>query len=714
MFRTLLIKQQAEKYLAEQGNSNSKALSYLDAFLQGINYFIANEKLPIEYTILNVKPKPFTRVDSIASMGYVAYTFAQGIKRDSLYSRLLPKLGEKGMKVLYPEYLEENHTTIMQPNVTKNSGDISERKLASVEKNLALLQDSWQRVFVKANEIVPAITGSNSWVIAPSRSESGSALLANDPHVGVSNPGTWYEAQLSYPGYNNYGYHLPLMPFPLLGQTNNKSWALTMFENDDMDLYAETFDSNNPDLVKYKGKWAKVKVYQESIKVKDEKPQPLTIRVTPHGPIISDFIKGYTGKPVSLYWTYLDTENPVLDVLYGMSYSKNIEQFRQAISKLAAPGLNISYIDRQGNIAWWAAAKLVVRSAGVTGKEILDGSSGNDEIEGYLPFSSNPHLVNPSSGIIVTANNLPTAEPTPPLDLIPGYYAPSDRAARINQMLSKKDKWSLEQLKTVQTDMMVTEARKMSRFIVNVLQHQQQRLSPAEVHALKELNDWDGEYTIHAVGPTVFEFTTYHLLKDLLANKLDPEEFRRYMNLSDHWNFLKAYLKPGGSFAAGNNEFFDTSKNEAILQSFKAAISEIVAKQGSNIEKWRWGKVHWVEFAHPLGKVKPLNLLFNLGPYPAPSGYPAINKFKSRKGNHDYRAISIPSTRRLVSFAANEPSWSILPTGNSGNAMSKHYADQTEMFLNNRYRKILKTKEQIDKNSEAILKILPVGSAEGG
>ena len=711
MFRTLLIKQQAEEYLNQPSGTNTKALNYLDAFLQGINYFISHEKLPLEYKILNSEPRPFTRLDSLASMGYVAYTFGQGIKRDSLYSKLLSQLGEKDMKVLYPDYLQENHTTIMQPNVNALSNSTEQHRLSkTAQLNLVRLHQYWQQIFDQANDVVPAITGSNSWVIAPSRSESGSALLANDPHVSVSNPGTWYEAQISYPGYDNYGHHLALMPFPLLGQTNNKAWALTMFENDDMDLYAETFNPNNQEQVRFKGEWVKIKTYTEQIKVKGEKPQSVTIRVTPHGPIISDYIKGYAGKPVSLSWTYLNVANPVLDVLYGMSYSKNLTEFRQAISKLAAPGLNISYIDKQGNIAWWAAAKVVVRADGVKGKKILDGGSGKDEIQGYLPFSSNPHLVNPKSGIIVTANNLPTAEPTPPIGLIPGYYAPSDRASRIHQLLDTKSKWNLSELKAIQTDMVMTQSLRMSQYMVSILQQQEKGFSKQEIEALKALQQWNGEYTLNSVGPIVFEFTTYRLLQGLLGNKLDSEELRRYLNLSDHWNFLKSYLKPSANGAFENTDLSTEPKSTVILRAFKQAVAEIVRKKGDDTENWQWGKVHWVEFAHPLGKVKPLNLLFNLGPYPAPSGYQAINKFKSRKGNHDYRAVSIPSTRRLVSFASNEPSWSILPTGNSGNVMSKHYSDQVDIYLHNKYREIFNTRAQLEKNTESVLTFTPSSS----
>ena len=408
MFRTLLLKERAASYLAREQEINPEALQYLDSFLRGINQFIEEGPLPVEYTLLGFKPAPFTRLDTISMTGYVAYSFADGIKRDSLYTMLAPYLTRDDLKIVFPDYALENNVSIMEPagNPTRSQPQTQTASTGIDQNSYAGLATPLENILEQVAKIVPPFTGSNSWVLAPSRSQNGHALLANDPHIGIANPGVWYEAHVKYPGYENYGYHLPLMPFPMLAHNGTKAWAITMFENDDLDLYGETFNPENPNLVKFKGEWSPIETITETIEVKGEPDEILTIRITPHGPVISDFIKGYTGTPVALSWVHHKVDSPFLDVVFEMGKADNLADFRQAVAKLSAPGLNISYIDSKGNIAWWAAGRVPIRPANVSGKQIHDGSSGKDECLGYLPFESNPHLVNPDNGLIITANNI--------------------------------------------------------------------------------------------------------------------------------------------------------------------------------------------------------------------------------------------------------------------------------------------------------------------
>lgn len=703
LFRTLRIKSKAEELLVDESSIEPEALEYLDAFLSGVNYFIESQPIPLEYRLLGTKPRKFTRLDSVASMGYVAYSFADGIKRDSLYSEFQDKLSDNELALLFPEYLVVNPVTIMEPRSAKKLGDSVSQSEDSSAPVVAISQFHQSLVSITSalHEWIPAISGSNSWVLAPSRSKSGKALLANDPHVGISNPGTWYEAHIAYPGYENYGYYLPTMPFPLLGHNQLRAWALTMFENDDMDLYRETFHPDDDLKVMHHGKWVDVQIIKEIIQVKGEASKTLSVRVTPRGPIISDFISNYEGPPISLAWVYLKVNNPILNVLYGMNYAQSMEEFRQSISSLAAPGLNISYVDHEGNIAWWAAGSLPIRPKHVTGKQVNDGSTGEDAWLGYLPFHSNPHMVNPPSGVIVTANNLPTRNEIDSLGRLTGYFRPSDRAERIHSLLDTRHKWSLEELKSVQTDMAVTAASQMAKRIYQATSRQP-KWSSLEEGALTSLKEWDGSYTLSSVGSTVFEFTTYHLVRNLLVSKVGEEGAKHYLNLIDHWSFLKGFL-----LYEQAAPFDDKSKSTLMVAAFKQAVKDIESRFGNEIDGWQWRYVHRVEYVHPLGKVRPLNLLFNVGPFAAPSGFPSINKLKSKKGEHDFRVASLPSTRRLISLDQEEGAWSILPTGNSGNVLSEHYADQAELYLSNGYRMINYTPQQVKEQAAGVLELRP-------
>ncbi|MDD9302573.1 MAG: penicillin acylase family protein [Desulfobacter sp.] len=589
---------------------------FLDAFLDGVNHCIATQPLPVEYTLLGFTPAPFTRKDCIAVMGYVAYSFADGIKRDSLYTILEPFLTRADLDLIFPAYTLNNHTTVMNPQgVGKEALAVASTKkspniLGSVHGKKAHeftgFTRAYQRLLDQTAKIFPPFTGSNSWVLGPGKTKSGHAILANDPHIGIANPGVWYEAHLSYPGYENYGYHLPLMPFPMLAHNTTKAWAITMFENDDLDLYAETFHPEKKDEVKFKGQWVKIKTLKEEIKVKGENNVILTIRITPHGPVISDFLTGYTGRPVSVSWVYHKLDNPILDVVYGMGKAENMDQFRTALSKLAAPGLNISYIDHSGNIGWWAAGRVPIRAGQVSGKKIHNGGSGAEEWSGYLPFEKNPQMENPENSMIITANNLPTMIPIDPIGVLTGYFRPSDRAARIHELLSKEEKWDMEGLKKIQVQ----------------------------------------------------------------------------------------------------------SRDALIVAGFKAGVKELCDRYGTDQSQWTWGSVHTIEFVHAMGRKKPLNRLFNVGPFASPSEFTSVNKLKSKTGSHDYKVASLPSTRRLIDCNDPDNSWSIIPTGNSGNFMSPFYDDQAQMFITGTYRKILYAKEQFSQTPSYELILNPEQAAE--
>lgn len=734
LYRTLMLRRQAETYLSEPGRIGAETLAALDAFLEGVNRFVATGPLPAEFTLLGADPQPFTRLDTLAMMGYVAYSFGSGIRRDSLYTMLQPHLTRADMALVFPDYTLENRRSIMEPEglpETPVSGrgtrpvpDLSAGAVAGTAPpalggtafdGLAFdgLATGMAAVTDRASDFAPPFMGSNSWVLAPTRSESGHALLANDPHIGIANPGVWYEAHVRFPGYENYGYHLPLLPFPMLAHNRHRAWAVTMFENDDMDLYAETFHPDHPDQVLYKREWTRAELFTETIRVKGEADQSLTIRKTPHGPVISDFIPGYEGKPVSLSWIYLNEENPILDVAFGMATADNLIDFRNAVSRLAAPGLNISYIDRKGNIAWWACGRQPIRPPHVTGKEILDGSSGKDDPLGVMPFDMNPQMVNPPSGIIVTANQLPTFNGGEPAGPYTGYYRPSDRGELIYDLLQAREKWDLASMKAIQTDARIPAGTSLAGQISQILAPERDQLDKTQARALDILAAWDGTADIRSTGATVFHFTTYHILKEALEPHLGPDHLQTYLNLTDYWDALKQMLKtPGVPVVGKRNTVQPRSRKELVLAGLRAAVEDMRDRLGRDPEDWVWGTAHIIEFAHPLGRKKPLNLLFNIGPFPCPGEFTAINRMRSKAGRHDYRVKSIPSTRRLIDGRDMAGSWAILPTGNAGNVTGPFYDNQAALYMNDAYRNIVFTEDQIRADTAHTLTLVPEQEAD--
>ena len=199
-----------------------------------------------------------------------------------------------------------------------------------------------------------------------SRTASGKPLLAGDPHIRFAAPAVWYEAQLSYPGFELYGHHQALNPVASLGHNSDFGWSITMFQNDDLDLIAEKLNPDNPNQVWYRGQWVELQSRAEQIEVKGGEPVSLTLRRSPHGPIINDALGATAGKtPIAMWWAFLETENPILDAFYQLNRADSLSKARAAAEKIQAPGLNVVWANTNGDIGWWAAAQLPLRPVGV-------------------------------------------------------------------------------------------------------------------------------------------------------------------------------------------------------------------------------------------------------------------------------------------------------------------------------------------------------------
>lgn len=662
-----------------------------ESYLAGINQFVAEGPTPVEFYLTGLKKKPFTLTDIYNSVGYMAFSFAMAHKTDPLLSAIKDKLG--------PEYLldleiHSDPKTAMIKNHKKSADTVPP---VTVEKVVA---EALRKL------PVPLLEGSNSWVIAPSKTKNGKVIFANDPHIGFAQPSVWYEAHLSTPTYEKYGYHLAGVPFPLLAHDRNLAYGLTMFENDDVDFYYET--TNPADSTEYKTAtgWAVYEVVTKTIKVKDLDDFIFVYKKTHHGPVLNGIANQIKGeRPIAMSWIYDKIENKVMDAVYAMSHAKNLAEFEKAIPNIHAPGLNIMYGDAEGNVAWWAAAKLYQMPDSVNTKLILEGSAGQQEPLHYLDFSENPQAVNPPWNYVYSANNQPDSIAG---GLYPGYYLPENRAERIAKLLESKGNWDVASSSKMITDVVSTVdpgvVDDLARFI------DVKRLSPMQIEELDKLNEWIGDYTVSSVEATIFHRWVYFLLKNTFKDELGEDLFEQF--LATH--FLKRLIAPMAekeeSVWWDNVQTKDVleTKKDIVNTSFMEAIASLEADFGGKMTNWNWGKVHTLEHGHPMGQVEALRSFFNVGPFPVGGAREVINNLGFPYDESGlYKVNAGPSTRRIIDFSDVENSISILPTGQSGNPFSPHYEDQAKMYINGEFRKMMMNKEEIARSSKNILLFRP-------
>lgn len=714
ILRSFRLRAKAEEVFAHKDRMPPEVMAATAAFVAGINHRVESEPLPFEFAVAGIPARVYTPADCLTVAAILPITFADGMREDPLVSMLKERHPDMDVDALTPGYGYDVPVTVME-SLAEAEACLKEQTPAEARSDGPPLCEGLATLLAHLQSLsglFGPVSGSNSWVLGPSRSKSGKPLLANDPHVGFMNPSVWYEAHIVYGDFDLYGHYLALIPFALLGHNRDKAWALTMFANDDVDLYVEKFDPEDPLKVMYKGEWADVETREETIKVRFGRDVKCRLRVTPHGAVMTDLFGmldwGEAGE-VSLSWVWQHLDYTDAEAFYRMGHARGVDAFGEAARLITSPGVNVSYADRDGNIAWWAAGVIPVRPAHVNPKQLLDGASGKDEILGYVPFEDNPHLENPEWGYIVTANNMSTVRPVGDVDLLQGYWQPVDRAGRIEHLLDQQDAWSLEELKAVQFDDTPYAAPAIVERLVEVLRAASGSLSPTEAGALEMLSDWDYRHNVESAGASVYHVMCDRLLEDALRDELGEGLFQAYCTVADHWSFFKHLVQDEGS------PFWDDvgtpgkeTRADVIVKSFKGMAAMLAAELGGDASQWAWGRIHTMEFKHPFGYLPLLGRIFNIGPFPSPGSAQVINNMMCGRGGPAYDVIAGPSTRRLIDFADPEHSLTVLPTGNSGNFMDPHYADNAEMFMAGQYREPRLTKEQIAAHKRHELRFMPV------
>ncbi len=694
LFRSLRIRERAATYVASL-DKQSPAWKALQAYLDGINQYQDSHAAPVEFDVLGIPKRPFTAEDTISVAGYMAYSFAAAFRTEPLLTYVRDQLGADYLNVFDLDW---------QPKGVLAKGHAGKAPALAAEdwKDLNTLARLSEQALIENG--LPQFEGSNAWVIAGSRSKGGKALLAGDPHIRFSVPSVWYEAQLSAPGFELYGHHQALVPFAFLGHNLDFGWSLTMFQNDDLDLIAEKVNPDNPNQVWYHGQWTDMVSTEQQIAVKGQAPVTITLRQSPHGPIVNDALGSAAGKtPIAMWWAFLETPNPILEGFYQLNRADTLAKARAAAAKVQAPGLNIVYANAKGDIAWWASALLPKRPAGVKPEFILDGSGNQADKDGYFPFSANPQEENPARGYIVSAN----FQPVSPTGMeIPGYYNLADRGQQLNRQLADKNvKWDNEANQKLQLGTTTGYGPRVLAPLLPVLR--EVVTDPAQLKLVEQLAQWQGDYPLDSVSATVFNQFLYDLADAAMRDELGNDMFETLLST----RVLDAALPRLAANA--DSPWWDNrntpgkeTRADTVRTAWQASMAHLKQTLGDDAS-WQWGKAHTLTHGHPLGQQKPLDRIFNVGPFAAPGTHEVPNNLSAKIGPAPWPVTYGPSTRRLVDFADPAHSLTINPVGQSGVPFDSHYDDQAEAYVDGMYVQAHFSEEEVTANTRSTLKLLP-------
>ncbi len=516
-------------------------------------------------------------------------------------------------------------------------------------------------------------SGSNAWAVAPSRSASGTALLAGDPHLALGIPCLWYEVGLYGGRYRVVGASLPGTPGVVIGHNETLAWSVTAALTDVQDLFVERFSEENPTLYEHRGAWLRAEAREEKIKVRGRrKPVVHKVRTTLHGPVITDALENGKGD-LALRWA---TPEPLELVEAGLAVdrARDKEELLDALRRWQAPNQNFVYaISREGTVGWALAGPIPVRR-GHVGDRPVPGWTGEHDWEGFLPFEEMPRGFDPGGGVVASANEAPPEGSPPGPAPIAGTYLLGYRKARIEALLRSGDAHTLERFREVQGDLHCAPAYALAR-----------RLSktkhppgvPEEITA--ELAAWDGELSAGSRPGAVARVTLEVLLLQMAGP--DPRSDSPVPSGADARleNLIPELL-------AQLDDLADRDLREALEET----VGILAGTCGPDPAGWTWGALHRFELRHPFGVVTALEPLLNRGPYPAGGDANTVRLAAFRSGGSGRPRFGPVTTGPNYRFLADtgdwDRAWSVLSPGQSGNPASPNYDDQLDLWLNVRYR----------------------------
>jgi penicillin amidase len=559
--------------------------------------------------------------------------------------------------------------------------------------------------------------GSNNWVVDGRLSATGVPLLANDPHLGTRLPSTWYLAHLSVGGpggpggFDLIGATLPGIPAVALGRNRSIAWGATNVAADVEDLYRERLDESGK-FALFRGVQEPITVVSESIRVKGGPSVRLDVRITRHGPLISDAINANNAElpqgsgpaplsPLALRWTALDADDTTLPAFLEINTARNWAEFTTALTDFVVPSQNFVYGDVEGHIGYYAPGRIPIRARG-DGSLPADGSSGDDEWSGWIPFDKLPHLYDPAEHFIVTANNNPAASDYP-YTLGVDWPEPY-RATRIRNLLLGKTHLTADDFAGIQGDTLSLHARAL----LPAMMRHAQPASAADRQALEILRQWNGDMRGASNAASIFEAWFLGLTTAIAGDDLGPLATASY---AGRFSFVTRFLL--NTLNANDLAWCDDQRtaqpetcDQAVTSALHAAVADLTARLGGDMTRWRWDAIHRAIFPHQgFDGIAPLRALLSRSvPHGGDWSTPNVGAVST---DHPYDQRSVAGYRQIIDLSPANDSRFIIDLGQSGHVLSTHYDDFLEDWHAIQHRKMRMERGDIERGALGHLRLTP-------
>ena len=760
--RTLGWRQAAERDLALVA---PEARAVLDDYAAGVNAWLtANaDKLPLAYLVSGASPEPWIALDTVTWTKVQAWNLGGNMDAElfryladahlgdpALTDRLFPAY-RIGAPVITPTGLAGSGgagataTTGASAAAGETAGT-SSGATAGTPPDPAIPAEvaaGWKAVAGLGDAVLAMAgldaaeglggdhgIGSNDWVIAPARSATGGALLANDPHLGISMPSIWFINGLhcrtvgeACP-YDVAGVSFPGVPGVILGHNARIAWGATNVDPDVQDLVIETVDPADPTHYLADGESIPFDVRTEEIRTSGGDVETILVRSTRHGPILNDVDDRLADAPLmALRWTATSEPDRTFEAVIGLNKAADFDDFRASLALYGAPSQNFVYADVDGHIGYQLPGYVPVRSDPADrGDRPVRGDDGLHEWVDRIPFEDLPWQFDPEPGRIVTANNAAVDAQYP--YFIAQEWDPGDRAQRITDLIDDlgTDGITVEELGTIQNDSIPRRAQTVAPALREVAP------ATADGATIRDrILAWAGEPCDTAsTGCAAWAAFEYRVLRDIWDDDLGPLA-------SDYVGSPFSWVAFAGLLDDQYATWWDDTATADVVETRDVILARAMDEAGAELRdalgppsRWNWGALHTATFKEgTLGEsgIGPLEWYYDDGPYAVPGAAGAVNntyyRFSRAYPDPDdpdveplgigevFAMTNMPSYRLTIDMSDLDGARIVITTGQSGNPFDQHYNDQIDPWIAGGTVALPFTQEAIQAAGVATLTLTP-------
>ena len=639
-------------------NLSNEQREILAAYADGVNAYIRQmDTAPFEFLLLGYQPEPWTAEDSILVVMNIFQVLSLKESDERMMTIMEKSLPPEIVAFLTPDTDSYSQVLLGGPDARRPIQPIPVEALTSIRG--APKQTGGRLVRTTSH-----VAGSNGWAVDRSKTADGRAIVANDMHLRLSIPNTWYRASLRYGDVEISGVILPGAPAIVVGSNGHVAWGFTYIAGDFLDLVRLEINPENPDEYKTPDGWKRFEVIDERIEIRGGEHIVQPVKLTIWGPVSPTPLMG---QLVAIHWTALQPEAVGMELL-DIDQATTLEDALDVMNRFGGPPLNVTMADDAGQIAWTYCGKIPIRK-GFDGSSTKSWAAGDIGWEGYIPPSELPRVISPPEGFIATANNRTVGKDYP---YVIGYnFANSHRAYRINERLREMNQVTEQDMFQLQLDTTNHFFEFYQQLALSVLTEDAIADQSLLLEARKQIAAWDGKVEVDSVA-----FGLLVRFREILAEDV----FEPFLGLcyktdrrfSYSWRNMEAPLR-----AMLTERIAATLPDPAnypdwetfILAKLEQSIEQLLRKHDlKSLDQLTWGTIHATKISHPLGFIPVLGKILNMPQKPLPGGY------------HCVRATSA-SERMVISPGREADGILHIPSGQSGHPLSKNYKDQFSYWL---------------------------------